>query len=151
MDYLRNDRQSTSVAAFSTRASAGAPVSLPLNWRDLAAADLREDHFNVRCVPDRVGTPWRAFGRVLCPPAETASPRLRPDNWCENDQYGVFLRPACVNRAIPIRPARRPKQPLLDSAIPSNGTAAASIASRINLLYVHRLGNIIDRIVERFC
>ncbi len=41
-----------------------APVSLPLNWRDLAAADLREDHFNVRSVPDRVirrGEPWDGF------------------------------------------------------------------------------------------
>lgn len=35
IDYLRNSRGATTVAAYSTRAKEGAPISMPIEWKDL--------------------------------------------------------------------------------------------------------------------
>ncbi|MBF0394793.1 MAG: DNA ligase D, partial [Alphaproteobacteria bacterium] len=64
VDFLRNQRGATFVAAFSTRARAGAPVSVPLSWDELGSG-LRSDHFTVETLPRRIATldadPWEGF------------------------------------------------------------------------------------------
>jgi bifunctional non-homologous end joining protein LigD len=64
LDYLRNNRTNTSVAAFSTRARAGAPISMPLAWHELTPR-LRPSRFTVQSVPRRLpalrADPWASY------------------------------------------------------------------------------------------
>jgi bifunctional non-homologous end joining protein LigD len=61
VDYLRNERGATAVAAFSPRARAGAPVSMPLSWSELA--DSKRPAFHVGDFEDWKGRlkrdPWK--------------------------------------------------------------------------------------------
>lgn len=63
IDYLRNNRTNTSVAAFSTRARAEATVSMPLTWSELARA--RPETFRVNTVERRLkrlsADPWQEY------------------------------------------------------------------------------------------
>jgi bifunctional non-homologous end joining protein LigD len=64
IDYLRNARTATAVSAYSTRARAYAPVSVPVDWDELAS-DVRENHFTIRNVPRRLARlrrdPWAGY------------------------------------------------------------------------------------------
>jgi bifunctional non-homologous end joining protein LigD len=89
IDYLRNVRGATAVAAYSPRARPGAPVSTPLGWSELEGP-ARPADFTVQTVPGRLTSrrkdPWADFfsvdqaitsrtARALAPPA---APRRSP-------------------------------------------------------------------------
>ena len=68
VDYLRNARGATAIAAYSTRARAGAPLSVPLAWKELSN-DIRSDHFTVANVAERLKglkvDPWRKYFTII--------------------------------------------------------------------------------------
>ena len=65
LDFARNHRGSTSVAAWSTRARAHAPVSLPIGWDELAGIG-RGDAFGVADAIKRLDAPdpWASASSV---------------------------------------------------------------------------------------
>lgn len=79
VDYLRNQRGATAVAAFSTRARPGAAVSMPLAWDELTPA-IGPAYFTVENTPTRLASlttdPWADF-HAAAAPIETAKRRKR--------------------------------------------------------------------------
>jgi bifunctional non-homologous end joining protein LigD len=67
VDYLRNSLEQTSVAAYSTRARPGAPVSVPVAWEELGRTK-GGNQYTVLNLAKRLGSlkqdPWRDIGRV---------------------------------------------------------------------------------------
>lgn len=67
VDYLRNGRGATSVAPYSTRAKADAPVSTPIAWKELNPR-LHSDSFTVVNLPSRLkklkSDPWEEMPSV---------------------------------------------------------------------------------------
>jgi bifunctional non-homologous end joining protein LigD len=63
IDYLRNDPTSTAVGPYSTRSRPGAPVSMPIEWGEVAPG-LDPCAYNVRTVPGLIAgqaDPWAAM------------------------------------------------------------------------------------------
>jgi bifunctional non-homologous end joining protein LigD len=67
VDYLRNGRTATAIAAYSTRAKPRASVSVPLAWDELTP-DIHSDTFTVRNLAERLDSlkkdPWAKIGSV---------------------------------------------------------------------------------------
>lgn len=64
VDWLRNGRGATAVAAFSTRNRPGATVSVPIGWEELGA-EARPDVWTVQNLSRRLSNlrrePWKGF------------------------------------------------------------------------------------------
>jgi bifunctional non-homologous end joining protein LigD len=64
IDYLRNNRTNTTIAAYSTRARKGAPVSVPLTWEELRIS-LSPQSFTILTLPNRLSKmktdPWAGY------------------------------------------------------------------------------------------
>ncbi len=67
VDYLRNSLEQTSVAAYSTRARDGAPVSVPVTWEELGRTKGGNQYTVLNLGKRLAGLkqdPWQDIGRV---------------------------------------------------------------------------------------
>ncbi|WP_425339686.1 non-homologous end-joining DNA ligase [Microvirga lotononidis] len=67
IDYLRNNREASAVAPYSTRSRPGAPVATPIGWEELSP-DLKPNGFTVRNLSERLASlkrdPWAEMRKV---------------------------------------------------------------------------------------
>jgi bifunctional non-homologous end joining protein LigD len=67
VDYMRNSLEQTSVAAYSTRARPGAPVSVPVAWEELGRTKAGNQYTVLNLERRLAGLkkdPWRDIGRI---------------------------------------------------------------------------------------
>jgi bifunctional non-homologous end joining protein LigD len=67
IDYFRNSLEQTSVAAYSTRARPGAPVSVPLTWEELGRSKGGAQYTVLNLGKRLLGLkqdPWQEMGRL---------------------------------------------------------------------------------------
>jgi bifunctional non-homologous end joining protein LigD len=67
VDYLRNSREATAIAPYSTRARPGAPVSVPVAWTELAKLS-GGNQYTVLNITQRLSRvrkdPWAGIGKL---------------------------------------------------------------------------------------
>ena len=70
VDYLRNSREATAVAPYSTRARAGAPVAVPIGWSELSKL-AAANQYTVLNISQRLSRlrkdPWADMGKLKQP------------------------------------------------------------------------------------
>jgi len=75
IDYLRNSREATAVAPYSTRARPGAPVSVPIDWSELGGLKSASQ-YTVLNLMQRLSRqrkdPWASIARI-----KQALPKLK--------------------------------------------------------------------------
>jgi bifunctional non-homologous end joining protein LigD len=67
VDYLRNSREATAVAPYSTRARPGAPVSMPIDWSELGSLKSANQYTLTNAMQRlsrQRSDPWANIGRV---------------------------------------------------------------------------------------
>lgn len=72
IDYLRNDRGSTAIAPYSTRARPGAPVAAPITWDELARTKSAAA-YDVKSMTRRKADPWKGYFKLK----QSLTPALR--------------------------------------------------------------------------
>ena len=67
VDYLRNSREATAVAPYSTRARPGAPVAVPITWSELSKLPS-SNHYTVSNIGQRLSRlkkdPWAGIDKL---------------------------------------------------------------------------------------
>ncbi|MBD3291538.1 MAG: DNA ligase D, partial [Armatimonadia bacterium] len=66
IDPWRNSRSQTSVAPYSVRAKAGAPLATPLDWEELDDPEIAPQRWHIRNILERLaerGDPWAEVDR----------------------------------------------------------------------------------------
>jgi bifunctional non-homologous end joining protein LigD len=67
IDYLRNGKTATTIAAFSARARPGLGVSVPVAWRELSGLEAANP-WNIANVFDRLkrqrADPWKDYAKT---------------------------------------------------------------------------------------
>jgi bifunctional non-homologous end joining protein LigD len=67
VDYLRNSREATAVAPYSTRARPGAPVAVPITWNELSKLPS-SNHYTVSNISQRLSRlkkdPWAGIDKL---------------------------------------------------------------------------------------
>jgi len=64
IDYFRNSREATSVAVYSTRARAGARISMPLSWEALTRTTAGNQFTMLNWKKHLKADPWAEIGKV---------------------------------------------------------------------------------------
>lgn len=81
IDYLRNNREASAVAPYSTRSRPGAPVATPVAWNELSSK-LKPNGFTVSNLPGRLraleADPWAGMSKIHQVLPEAKRTRRKP-------------------------------------------------------------------------